>query len=326
MKSLCVILGLVVVFPACGDDNNSPATPPPLDFTGDFDTVGTWDLSGPIAAHESVGQGVARIFVRLLVERARAPSLIKDRLSEVLRAALLGPVASAVDAQTPPEWQVGGELHSALTMKLAAIGVETRLSLQGEPGALAGTERLTALSIPGDPPYSVDLTALDEDGSGVVSLVAPVTARVNGRRLTVDQHVFVVRFDRLITDIVIGDFGVDLGPLDAFLSGTIDCLALLASVDAADGVRFTIAGREFGFSGSALAEVCATAIGGLTGRTAGVFSRDTGVALWGTVTGTDVDGDGRADTLASDPGYGGKFTGLPIPGDIAITAAFTGRR
>jgi hypothetical protein len=57
-----------------------------------------------------------------------------------------------------------------------------------------------------------------------------------------------------------------------------------------------------------------------------VFSRDTGIELGGTVTGSDADGDGRIDTLTSDASYGGKFTSLPIPLDATVTASFSATR
>ncbi len=186
-----IALTLVLSLFACSDDARSgdgggqPAPTP--DFTGTFNTSGTLDLSGPIGATESVGDGVARIVVDGLVERAGAPSFIEDQVRGALEAALLEPIAAAVDSQTPPEWQIGGEQHTLLTMKLAGIEMETQLTLNGAPNALTGTERITAIRIPGEVPLSIDLTALDVDDAGVLSLDAPVTGRSSDATIGADH-------------------------------------------------------------------------------------------------------------------------------------------
>ena len=340
MVRIALVLGFALLFTGCGDDapsnggndgnggnhGGSPAPPPPIDFTGQYNTTGTWDLSGPIAASESIGQGVARIVVDGLVQRSGAPSLIEDEVQGALDAALLDPIAAAVDAQTPPEWRVGGELHTVLTMKLAGIEADTLLTLDGEGDALDGTERVTALRVPGATVFSVDLTALDEDGTGIVTLESPVTAAVSGLTLDIDDHVFVIRLDRVITQIIDEQMGVDLGPLTALLTGNIDCQAVLETIGAADGLTFSVAGRDIGFDADTVNDLCEAAVGPLTDRAVGVFSRDTGIELGGPVTGVDANGDGLIDTLTSGADYGGQFTSLPIPLDATVTASFSATR
>ena len=325
-----IALTLVLSLFACSDDARSgdgggqPAPTP--DFTGTFNTSGTLDLSGPIGATESVGDGVARIVVDGLVERAGAPSFIEDQVRGALEAALLEPIAAAVDSQTPPEWQIGGEQHTLLTMKLAGIEMETQLTLNGAPNALTGTERITAIRIPGEVPLSIDLTALDVDDAGVLSLDAPVTGRSSDATLTLNPHLFVVRLDQIITQILETQLEIDTGPLGAFLTGDIDCLPLLAGVGSEDGLQFSVAGQDFGFSAETVSQLCDSAVSALSGRTMGAFSKETGIEIGGPIGGSGIADDGLVNAIASRPGYGGQFTALPIPLDPTLTATFTGNR
>ena len=318
---------LTWAFMACGDDTTTarPDTPA-VDFSGVFSTVGTVDLSGPITASESIGDGVARLIIDGLVARATVPDVVKGQLRQTLELALRDPIAAAVDAQTPAEWQIGGAQHALLSRTLAAVEMETALTLTGTAAGLTGTQRITAIRVPGDVPLSLDLTSIDAQEGGVLSLTASITGRVSGSTLTLDPHVFALRLDALIEQIVTAQSNGQGEPLEAFLAGHLDCEAILGAISAQDGLRFEVAGLAVGFTAATLEALCSVAVEPYLGRTAGAVSQDTGLELGGAIDATSVDENNQVMTLATHPDYGGQFTALPIAANPRLSASFTGVR
>ena len=127
-------------------DASSPRTTGPLAWAGVHDAEGVWDLSGPLAAQQTVGEVVAELLIQEIVTRAGVPDALEDQGRSAVRSLVGDEIRSAVDATTPEALRPGSDLRVKLAAVLATTQVTSVIALNAAApaGTVRGTEELRA--------------------------------------------------------------------------------------------------------------------------------------------------------------------------------------
>jgi len=328
--TLC-LLALVL---SCGesalDTDTQDATPPnpALSIDGTYDTEGIWDLSGPLAGNQTVGDIAADLLIDQLVGMASLPFGVgEDKVKEIVSGLIREPAKDFVNANQPASLADGGSINETLSLTLASVGVDTLLTLsQATDGdTLSGTETITSITVPYDgTDVDVPLDVLVDDGETLVALSTTLAGqRTTDGTVTLDEHTFQLRLNKLIEWVLTNAMGVDVDAIKDML----DCESLLKAMGADGGLTIDLPlGQSFTIGSDKVTVACEAIQNKIAEKIIDKVSPDTGVIMSGSIAYSDTTGDSVVDTLASNIDYEGSYTSLPGPIDPVIVVTFTGAR
>jgi hypothetical protein len=319
---------------SCGEsalDTDTQDTTPPsqaLSIDGTYETEGTWDLSGPLAGNQTVGDIAADLLIDQLVGMAGLPFGVgEDKVKEALSDLIREPVKDFVNANQPASLAEGGRINETLSLTLASVDVDTLLTLsQATDGeTLSGTETIMSITVPYDgSDVEVPLDILVDDGETLVALSSDLTGkRTADDTVTLDEHTFQLRLNKLIEWVLTNAMGVDVDAIKDML----DCESLLKAIGADGGLTIDLPPiPSFSISSDKVTAACEAIQDKVAEKIIDKVSPDTGVIMSGSIAYSDTTGDSVVDTLASNTDYEGSYTSLPGPIDPVIVVTFTGAR
>ncbi|MBN2498869.1 MAG: hypothetical protein JXR96_30040 [Deltaproteobacteria bacterium] len=320
MKQLVSIVSMLFLA-ACGDEPTWP---------GQYQLSGQWNLSGPLTDDRTVGDAIADLLVEKIVGASGVPSMFEETVQEIVSDSIRDEIKSLVDENAPAALAPDGDVTRALAASLADVRLESSLELEEGllPGDLEGTEVVTALEYdhegtpehisPGDlfPGAGITMGADWEGEEG------------DEGELEIDPHGLNIQYGELVARAVsqVVD-ATGQQELESDVLAAVDCARI---VDALLGgqAAFEIGYQEWSVSLSSadLIAACDAARTLIEDRVLGMFALDTRVQVGGLLTYADSDGDGKADTLASAPGFGGILAVAPAPIAPRLSVSFTGTR
>jgi hypothetical protein len=294
--------------PAPARDPALPAGPP---WAGVYDSVGLWDLSGPITSQRTFGDVAADLLVDEIVSLSGVPDALEERATDAVHDLIADKVKATVDERAPADLRPGSPLMMKLAAVLATTEVASTITLTaGErAGEVEGTEEVRSLTI------TVAGQRLTLDRAELLGENAAVGlgADLRGQQtapdtLAIDEHTFGVRYGKLL--LWAATRVIDEQQVNALAQGAaaaIACdLVTAAILDGKDKLSFGVGFASFSVGPGMLQDGCLAVMGGVQKRALGLFDLETPVQMGGDVQFLDDNGDRVADRLKSKAGgYGG---------------------
>lgn len=317
----------------CPDDGQSEPPPPEApELSGLYHSVARWDLSSAITEHPGIGTVVADLVVEQVVGLAGVPGPLEETARERVAAAIHEPIRTYVDGQVPSDVLPDSELLTELAAIFADVEVESEIELVvdgSDTGSVEGAETITAMRLQhGERSLllPVDMLALGEAS-------VPVGALIDGEidedtTITFEEHELVLRIDVLLTHAATELLdALDAETLAEQVEEALECAALVQRITGgSNSFAFEVAGMSFSVEIDALLEGCDIARGEVAGYALGLINPSLGVAVGGSASALDTDGDALIDRLVSNADYGGTITAVPLPTPTRFDASFTAER
>lgn len=322
--------------PASPDGPGAPgdATPAAPEATGPsagapggvYALEGLWDLSGPLGDGRSLGDVVAELVVEETVSTLPVPSRLEGRATELLDARVGDAIRAHVDARTPEALAADGPLMTALGQTLLEVEVQSELTLARDAttGAVQGEETFQSFAVTR---AGIRHVVTPEELLLGASLGATWEGEAREGVLSVEPHEVTLRYDALVLWVASAALRVDLTELGAEAVSAVACDTLVEELVGVSGSFVLDLGvTQIRISADALLGGCDRALGELAGRALPYLTLDTPVVLGGDVALLDDDGDGRADGLASEEGFGGHVLVTAQAVAPRLTVSFVGER
>jgi len=296
-----------------------------LDYGGTYAVAGTWDLSRPFGG-DGLGGVVADLMIDQIISLAGVPSALEDEARAAIAGQIRQPVVTYVNGVIPTALLTSNPTMMALDAIFSAVGVTGTLTLTAgaDPDNAAGTDTITGLTVTHQ--ATTITIAMSELLGGAVSVAADVRGTATGAAtLRLGPHDLQLRFGELVKIVARDALGVDVFALATQAWAGVSCPALVdAFTGGAAGYTITVASQQFTVPDAMLEGACGTLKTTLAAHALGMFRRDAGVRLGGSVRFT-ADAGGAATSVTSEAGYGGAITLFPVV-EPAMTATFAGTR
>jgi hypothetical protein len=295
---------------------------------GTYDVDGRWKLSGPLDGNRTVGDATSELLVDELATSLPAPSFVEERVRDLVEAAVAGKVRTAVDSAVPPDLRPDGKVTRLLRQTLAAVDVESTLTLEGESGGeFEGTETVTAVTyVINGKARRVAVSELGGEGTASVEAAWAGEERQEGT-LTVDPHGVAIRYGALVR-LVASDLlqAAELSALESQVTSALSCKAIVAAVTGGgSGLKISVVGWSHTVGASELESACSAVVSKLQKRALGRFELDSRVEVGGDVAWSVAPESGSIE-LQSAPGFGGVVNVLPRAIAPKVGVVFTGAR
>jgi len=331
---LVALTTLAACVPAgAGDDDvepdGGPPPPPPvaLEYRGTYALAEVWDLSRPFGP-DGIGGAIADALIAQAVELAGVPAPLEDEATDLVAAAVRQPIIDQVDGVVPEDVASGSPTLAALDAIFSAVDVGGTLALQpsGSTG-VGGIETITAIAVHHEgATLAISMTELLAD-SGAVTIAGDFDGTFSAPgALAIGSHPLELRYGRLVAMVARDALGIDVDAIADAAAAALDCAAIVDRFTTADAYTIEVQGQGFTVPTSALETACAALEAELADAALGLVRYDAGVTLGGPAHLADTTGDGIADSVTSDAGYGGVITAVPGPIVPQISAWFRANR
>jgi hypothetical protein len=313
--------------------DGDPVPPPPAqdpELAGLYHSVAVWDLSSAITEHPGVGTVVADLIVEQVVSLSGVPGPLEDAAREQVAAAIHEPIRAHVDERVPDDLVPDSPFLTDLAAIFADVDVESdiELTLAGAT-RLGGSETITAMRLEhGERSLRLPVDVL-ELGQAKVPIGALVDGSIDSdTKITMDSHEFALRIDVLLTYAATELLdALDAETLAQQVTAALECAGIVERITGGgDSFTFEAGGMSFSLGVADLLDGCAIMRAEVAGYAFGLINPDVGVAVGGTASALDTDGDAVIDRLVSGADYGGLITAVPLPTPTRFDASFTAER
>jgi hypothetical protein len=312
-----------------------PVPPPPAqdpELAGLYHSVARWDLSSAITEHPGVGTVVADLIVEQVVSLAGVPAPLEDAARERVAAAIHEPIRAHVDAQVPSDVLPDSQLLTELAAIFADVEVESDIELTvagSDADRIGGAETVTAMRLQhGERSLRLPVDVL-ELGEAKVPIGALIDGSIDSdTKFTLDTHEFALRIDVLLTYAATELLAaLDAEALAQQVNEALECTSIVARITGGSGTfAFEAGGMSFSLGVADLLDGCAVVRAEVAGYAFGLINPDVGVAVGGTASARDTDGDAVIDRLVSGADYSGLITAVPLPTPTRFSASFSAER
>ncbi len=271
------------------------AAAPAAQWSGPYQSDGTWDFRGPLNEDRMVGDVVEDLVVDEAVGLLGVPSILEDEARKLLVELVDGAIRDRINDSTLASQLAEDPFYQALSELSAAVQVESTIDLeQGtSPNQVTGREEFHSVSVSRDGKvYELDT-------------LVPVAARWDGDfdkgTLTIDQHSVDIAFSDVANTLISEVLGTDaLSHFSERMKAAVNCEGLIQSIAGGDS-EWTISLylTSYDVSITPLVALCEDIVGDLTTSLFGALDIDTGIRVGGTVAAVDTDCDDAADMLTS---------------------------
>jgi hypothetical protein len=319
------------------EPDTPPVVPPPPpaqdpELSGLYHSVAHWDLSSAITEHPGVGTVVADLIVEQVVELSGVPGPLQDAARERVAAAIHEPIRDYVDTRVPSDVLPDSELLIKLAAIFADVEVESDIELvvaDGEPERIDGAETVTAMRLQhGERTLRLPVDALELGEASV-----PIGALIDGKidqdtTITFETHEFALRVDVLLTYAATELLeSLEAETLAEQVMAALECASIVERITGgSDTFAFEVGGMSFTLGIDALLEGCGIMRDEVEGYAFGLINPALGVAVGGTASALETDGDASIDRLVSNADYGGSITAVPLPTPTRFNASFAAER
>jgi hypothetical protein len=315
--------------------DDDPVPPPPaqaLELSGLYHSVARWDLSSAITEHPGVGTVVADLIVDQVVALSGVPGLFEDTARELVAAAIHEPIRDYVDARVPSNLIPDSPFLTDLAAIFADVEVESDIELvvAGSDGDIVdGAETVTAVRLRhGTRSLRLPVDVLDLGDASV-----PVGAFIDGSidsdtQITFETRELALRIDVLLTYAATELLdALDADSLAQQVAAALECASIVELITGGDGsFSFQIGWLRFSLGVDDLLDGCTIARDQIIERAFGFINPSLGVAVGGTASALDTNGDAVIDQLVSGADYSGLITAVPLPTPTRFNASFTAER
>jgi hypothetical protein len=325
-------LALPLFLCACPEPDESPdaGSPEPEapELAGVYHSLSQWDLSSAITEHPGVGTVVADLIIEQVIGLAGVPSPLQETAREKVAAVVHEPIRDYVDSRVPRDLVPDSEFLTELSAIMANVEVESDIALDidaRDAMHIEGRETIIAMQLRrGERSLRVPADAL-QLGDASLPIGANFDGRITGAALAIDSHEFALRIDVLLafaaTEL--------LDELDAELLGqqvaaVLECAQIVEYVTGGgDSITFEVGGMTFTAGIEDLLDGCELVRVEITDYALGFINPELGVAVGGSATAIDADGDATVESLVSGADYSGLITAVPLPTPTRFNASFT---
>lgn len=311
--------------PDAGSPQPEPETP---ELAGVYHSVSQWNLSSAITEHPGVGTVVADLIIEQVVGLAGVPSPLQETARDKVAAVVHEPIRDYVDSRVPSDLAPDSELLTELSAIMADVEVESDIALANDARDTAqveGRETIIAMQLRrGERSVRVPADVL-QLGDASLPIGANFDGRITGAALAIDTHEFTLRVDVLLayaaTEL--------LDKLDAELLGqqvaaVLECVQIVDYVTGGgDSITIEVGGMTFTAGLEDLLDGCELVRVEVSGYALGLINPALGVAVGGSASAIDADGDATVERLISRADYSGLITAVPLPTPTRFNASFT---
>jgi hypothetical protein len=310
------------------DDDGPDAGPPPptiqVAYDGTYTLAESWDLSQPFGP-DGVGGVVADIMIDQVVSLAGVPGPLEDEAHDLVAEAVRQPIIDYVDSVVPDDVGSDSAVLAELKDIFDDVDVGGTLALQasGDRDVFSGTHTITSINVSG---YQASMAELLVE-SGAVAIAGSFGGGATGpQHVSIGSHSIELRYGKLVEMVARDVLQIDTDALAQQAADALDCAQIVDRITTGDSYEITVQGQGFDVTAIALETACTAAVAEIRASALGLVRDDAGIRLGGPALLTDASGDGLADAVASETGYGGAITALPLPFEPAVIASFTAQR
>jgi hypothetical protein len=295
-----IMLGLIVAGAlGCGAGVDAP-------WVGTYTTVSTWDISGPLAGGRTVGDAIADLLVDKIVGLSGVPSVLEEDAQELVSSLIRDDVKSAVDLYVPETLSPTGAMTVMLGETLANVTVESTLHLEEGllPNSLEGSETIDKLTFEHEGILH-DLLPLDLLADAGAEMEAEWSGSEDGETaLEIDPHGVALQYGELVQRVALQLVdAAGLTQLKDDVAAAVDCNNVIADIlDGEPAVELSVSSWSYSVDSTDLADACSSAQGLIGDRVLGMFARDSGVLIGGSL---HIVGGDPAEGLTSASDFGG---------------------
>jgi hypothetical protein len=315
-------------------DPDPPPPPPAQDpeLAGLYQSVAVWDLSSAITEHPGIGTVVADLIVEQVVALSGVPGPLQDAAREQVAGTIREPIRDYVDARVPSDLVPDSQLLTELAAIFADVEVESDIELLvagSDADRIDGAETVTAMRLRhGERSLRLPVDVL-ELGEAKVPVGALIDGSIDSNtKITFETHELALRIDVLLTYAATELLdALDAETLAQQVTDALECASIVQSITGGgDTFAFEVGGMSFSLGVADLLDGCEIMRDEIAGYAFGLINPDVGVAVGGTASALDTNGDALIDRLTSGADYSGLITAVPLPTPTRFNASFTAER